>query len=158
MLDQTHSDLAMAFALESRAAARNQAAALKAEQEERTQEALFFRAVAQGQSVAARRLLLLLRGKIGSTDENLAQAFTVELPESMEAYADYQARAEGPAANAFKQVLEINRRLREFHRRLQQGQAGAYKVCTICGCVLAGDHDDNCPVCGAIPEKIETVA
>jgi rubrerythrin len=158
MLDQTLSDLAMAFALESRAAARYETSALKANQEGRAQEALFFRAAAKGQSVAAKRLLMLLRGKIGSTDANLAQAFEEELPQRMRTYADFQDRAEGPALNALKQVLDVGCRQEEFHQRLKKGETGSYKVCTICGCLLPEGHLENCPVCGAIPEKIEAVA
>lgn len=157
MLEQIQLDLALAFALESRASARNQAFALKAEQEGRAPEARLLRAAAQGQSVAARRLLMLLRGKISSTNENLAQAFEQELPERLQAYADYRERAGGPAKSAFKQALEIGRRQEELYQRLNKGQADSYKVCTICGCLVLEDHTEPCPVCGAVPEKFEAI-
>ena len=157
MFDQAQFDLALSFALESRAAARNQAFALKAEQEGRAQDALFFRAAAQAQSVAARRLMLLLRGKIGGTDENLVDAFERELPQRIKNYEEYIGRSEGPAASAFKQALDISQRQDELYQRLKQGQADAYKVCTICGCLVTGEYKERCPVCGALPEKFEPV-
>ena len=157
MLDQAQLDLALAFTLESRASARNQAFALKAEQEGRAQEARLLRAAARGQSVAARRLLMLLRGKISSTDENLAEAFEQELPERLQVYADYRARAAGPAKGAFSQALEIGRRQQELFQRLKNNQPDSYQVCTICGCLVLGDHAESCPVCGAVPEKFEAI-
>ncbi len=157
MLEQTQLDLALAFALESRAAARNQAFALKAEQDGRAQEAAFFRAAAQAQTVAARRLMLILRGKIGGTALNLAEAFEQELPERLAGYEDYMTRASGPAASAFKQALEIGRRQGELHQRLMEGEADSYQVCSICGCLVAGDPPERCSVCGAIREKFNPV-
>ncbi len=157
MLDQTQLDLALAFALESRASARNQAFALKATQEGRAQEAKFLRAAAKGQSVAARRLLMLLRGKIGATDENMVEAFEQELPERLQTYADYLGRASGPSAGAFKQALEIGRRQEELYQKLKKDELDSCQVCTICGCLVPGDHSDRCPVCGAIPDKFEPV-
>ncbi|MFH2128306.1 MAG: rubredoxin-like domain-containing protein [Pseudomonadota bacterium] len=157
MLEKTQLDLALAFALETRAAARNQAFALRAAQDGRAQEAAFFRAAAQAQSVAARRLLLILRGKIGGTALNLAEAFERELPERLAGYEDDITRATGSAAGAFKQALEIGRRQGKLYQRLMEGEADSYQVCSICGCLVAGDPPERCPVCGAIREKFDPV-
>lgn len=157
MFDQTQLDLALSFALESRAAARNQAFALKAEQVGRAQDALFFRAASQAQTVAARRLMLILRGKIGGTEDNLAEAFQQDLPQRLNDYAEYIDRASGPAASAFKQALDIGQRQEELYQRLKQGQEDAYQVCTICGCLVDGEHTERCPVCGALPAKFDPV-
>jgi rubrerythrin len=157
MFDQTQFDLALAFAMESRAAARNQAFALKAEQDGRAQDALFFRAAAEAQTVAARRLMLLLRGKIGGTDENQADAFEQDLPQRVKKYEEHIGRSEGPAASAFKQALDICQRQDALYQRLKQDQSDTYKVCTICGCLVTGEHNERCPVCGAVPEKFELV-
>lgn len=157
MLEPSQLDLALAFALESRAAARSQAYALKAVQEGRSQEAKFFRAGAQAQSVAARRLLLILRGKIGNTEQNLAEGFAEELPQRLKSYEEYISRAEGPAVSAFKQALETGRRQAELHARLREGRADDYQVCTICGCLVAGEPPQRCPVCGALREKFQPV-
>ncbi len=157
MPDQTQLDLALAFAAESRAAARNQAFALKARQEGHAQEARLFQAVAQGQSVVARRLLMLLRGKIGATTDNLAEAFGQELPARLRSYQEYQDRAQGAPASAFGQAREVARHQEELYRRWREGAAETYQVCTICGCVLAGEPPQSCPVCGAIKEKFQAV-
>lgn len=157
MSDQTQLDLALSFALESRAAARNQAFALKAEQEGRAKDALFFRAAAQAQSVAARRLMLILRGKISGTEENLADAFQRDLPQRIKNFQEYVTRSEGPASATFKQALKVGRHQEELYQRLRQGEADTYQVCTICGCLVTGEHTERCPVCGALPEKFTPV-
>jgi rubrerythrin len=157
MLEPAQLDLALAFALESRAAARNQAFALKAIQEGRSQEAKFFRAAAQAQNVVARRLLLILRGKIKDTEQNLAEAFAEELPQRLKNYEECIARAQGPAVSAFKQALETGRRQVELRARLQEGRVDDYQVCTICGCLVAGEPPQRCPVCGALREKFQPV-
>jgi rubrerythrin len=68
MSERVVKNLASAFASESKAAVRNAAFALKADQEGHPQLARLFRAVADADSVHARRFLLLMRGKIGTTE------------------------------------------------------------------------------------------
>jgi len=71
MTDKTEKNLAYAFAAESKAAVRNAAFAGKADREELPQIAKLFRAVSEAESIHARRFLLMMRGKIGSTEDNL---------------------------------------------------------------------------------------
>ncbi|MBW2709993.1 MAG: rubrerythrin family protein, partial [Deltaproteobacteria bacterium] len=79
MADLTEKNLAYAFAAESKATIRNEAFAKKAETEGYTQIARLFRAISDAESVHARRYLELMRGKIGSTEENLETAFNNEI-------------------------------------------------------------------------------
>ena len=72
MSQKTEKNLAYAFSAESKAAARNYVFAKKAEAEGYTQAARLFRAVSDAESVHSRKFLMLMRGKIGSTEENLA--------------------------------------------------------------------------------------
>ena len=86
MTDKTEKNLAYAFAAESKAAARNAAFAAKADREELPQMAKLFRAVSEAEAVHARRFLMMMRGKIGSTEENLETAFENEIKANAEEY------------------------------------------------------------------------
>ncbi len=86
MSDKTEKNLAYAFAAESKAAIRNDAFAKKADKDGYAQIARLFRAVSDAESVHARRFLLLMRGKVGSTEENLDAAFHNEIRANVEEY------------------------------------------------------------------------
>ena len=86
MPEKTEKNLAYAFAAESKAAIRNGAFSKKADVEGYSQIARLFRAVSEAESVHARRFLLLMRGKIGSTEENLETAFKNEIKANAEEY------------------------------------------------------------------------
>ena len=79
MSKKTEKNLSYAFGAESKAAARNEVFAKKAEMEGYTQVARLFRAVSDAESVHSRKFLMLMRGKIGSTEENLETAFENEI-------------------------------------------------------------------------------
>ena len=61
MSDKTEKNLALAFAAESKAAARNAAFAQKAEKDGYAQIARLFRAVSDAESIHARRYLIRLK-------------------------------------------------------------------------------------------------
>ena len=76
MPEKTDRNLALALASESQASARDTAFAQKADHEANPLLARLFRALAESESVHARRYLLLLRGKIGGNQENLESALS----------------------------------------------------------------------------------
>ena len=108
---KTEKNLAYAFAAESKASARNETFALKAAMEGYTQIARLFRAVSDAESVHARRYLLLMRGKIGSTAENLETAFQKEIKANVEEYPklikDAAAEDQKAALKAFSQSRDV---------------------------------------------------
>ena len=115
---KTEKNLAYAFAAESKASVRNAAFARKAEMEGYTQIARLFRAVSEAESVHARRYILLMRGKVGSTEENLEAAFQNEIKANLEEYPKLikEASEEGDkgALEAFSQARDVE----SFHARL----------------------------------------
>ena len=86
MGEKTEKNLAIAFAAESKAAARNLAFGQKAQHDGYEQIGRLFRAVADAESVHAQRYLRLMRGKIGSTEENLDAAFHNEIKANVDEY------------------------------------------------------------------------
>jgi rubrerythrin len=157
--------LAWALAAESRAAARGQAFAQKAEQEGLSGWARLLRALAEAQAVHARRYLLLLRGKIGATADNLRQAF---VEESQARAAEYERLAgearqagEKTLAMALTQAVQVERCYAELYAQAGGGangpETGSYAVCQVCGYIAADRPPARCPVCSAVPEKFKGV-
>jgi rubrerythrin len=158
MSDNTRKNLDFAFAAESKASARNLAFALKAEQEGYAQLARLFRAVADAQSVHAYRYLLSMRGKIGSTQENLDRSYWNEFRASTEDYPRFLRDAEKdgnrPVRKAFSHARDVNAQHAELFREATKdmllGSEAEFYVCQICGHISLDSIPENCPVCHAV--------
>jgi rubrerythrin len=165
MATKTETNLAYAFAAESKAAARNSAFAAKADQEEYAQIARLFRAVAEAESVHARRYLLLMRGKVGSTEENLEAAFQNEIRANVDEYPkliqDATADQNSAAEKAFAQARDVESRHAELYKHAMNDMLGErenlYYVCQVCGYVAEEEPPENCPICGAVKGKFKRV-
>jgi rubrerythrin len=156
--------LAKAFSEQSKASARNAAFALKAEQDGYPQLARLFRAVSNADSVHARRFLLLMRGKIGSTEENLQAALKSEL-EAEKGYYPPMVEASKEESKAVKKAFEQSMATDGEHAKLYL-EAGEdlltqrdtiYYVCQICGHIHTEGIPDGCPVCHAVPGRFQKV-
>jgi rubrerythrin len=164
MSDKIEKNLAFAFAEESKATARNAAFALKAEQEGYTELARLFRAVTDADSVHARRFLLLMRGKIGTTEENLKAAFQNEAKANKEHYPGRveDARKSSKAVKkAFMQSMETDGEHAELYKNAMHDMLAKtkteYYVCQICGHISEDFVPENCPVCHAVPGRFKKV-
>jgi len=149
-------ELAQAFALIAQAAARARAFAQKAAQDGESADARLLEALAASQETQAERLRLLLRGKIGPTAQNKAEAFGPALERLM---ADLSALAtaaqddgQSVAARAMANCRQVAEGLRALASR-PAGPAQAYHVCQVCGFVQPDAPPERCPVCGAVPGK-----
>ena len=163
MSDKIERNLASAFAEQSKAAVRNAAFALKAEQEGYPQLAKLFRAVADADSVHARRFLLLMRGKIGTTEENLKAALRSEADAHREHYPAMvkDAREASKAVKkAFSQSMKTDGEHAELYSKAMTDmlaeKKAEYYVCQICGHI---EHfvPENCPICGAVSGRFKRV-
>ncbi len=155
--------LAEAFVRQSLAAAKNRVRAQKAALEKHPGEALFL-ALALAQEVQAKKALLLMRGRIGATAENLAEALQESREMAMEALPwTVLAQAEGDRA-AGALLVQMARALAS-HLALREpdasqpgaSESAAYHVCGICGYIHTGGNPGRCPVCQALPEKFTSV-
>ena len=162
-------NIARAFAEESRAAVRNTAFALKADKEGFPEMARLFRVMADADAIHARRFLNLMRGKIGSTAENLKEALDHEKRAKEEHYPPMVKEAKS-AAKAVKKAFTQSMLTDGEHAKLYEGAmedmlagsdlAGSdrvYYVCQICGHVHLGEIPGNCPVCHAVPGRFKKV-
>ncbi|MBF0526897.1 MAG: rubrerythrin family protein [Deltaproteobacteria bacterium] len=165
MAEKTEKNLAYAFAAESKAAERNKAFALKADNEGYTQIARLFRAVSDAESVHARKYLMLMRGKIGTTEENLETAFQNEIRANVDEYPklikDASDEDAKPALTAFSQSRDVESRHAELYKRalndMMEERETDYYVCQVCGYVNEAEAPEKCPVCGAVHEKFKKV-
>jgi rubrerythrin len=150
--------LAEAFVRQSLAAAKNRVRAQKAALEKHPGAALFL-ALALAQEVQAKKALLLMRGRIGATAENLAEALQESREMAMEALPwTVLAQAEGDRA-AGALLVQMARALAS-HLALREpdaSESAAYHVCGICGYIHTGGNPGRCPVCQALPEKFTSV-
>ncbi len=152
---QPESDpLALAFVHQSVAAAKNRVRAQKAAIE--GGPAPLFLALAQAQEVHAKKALMLLRGRIGNADENLAEAVQEARELAVESLGwTVLAQAEGEAATA-SLLLQMARAV-VSHLAPRSDSGARYWVCGICGHIHAGSEPGRCPVCHAVPEKFSQV-
>lgn len=166
MSGKTEKNLAYAFAAESKASVRNATFAKKAEMEGYSQIARLFRAVSDAESVHARRYLMLMRGKIGSTEENLEAAFQNEIKANVEEYPKLiKEAAEDENRNVMKAFSQA-RDVESFHAELYKkalndmvsDRETEYYVCQVCGYISEDQAPDKCPVCGAVTEKFRQIS
>jgi rubrerythrin len=162
---KTQKNLAGAFAAESKASVRNDAFAKKADAEGYAGIARLFRAVSEAESVHARRYLMLMRGKIGSTEENLEAAFQSEIKANVEEYPNLikEATEEGEdaALKAFSHARDVEDRHAELYKKAMNDMLSerqtTYYVCQVCGFVAEDEAPQNCPVCGAVKGKFKKI-
>ena len=139
--------------------------ARKADSEGYTYIARLFRAVSEAEAVHARRYLLLMRGKIGSTEENLETAFQNEINANVEEYPKLirDASDEGmeSALKAFSHSKDVEAGHAELYKKAMNDMLADretdYYVCQVCGYVAEDNPPDNCPICGAVKGKFKPV-
>ena len=166
MTDKTEKNLAYAFAAESKASARNATFARKADMEGYSQIARLFRAVSDAESIHAHRYLLLMRGKIGSTEENLETAFQNEIKANVEEYPklikDASAEDNKSVLKAFSQARDVESLHAELYKKALNDMVSEreteYYVCQVCGYISEDEAPDKCPICGAVKEKFKSVS
>ncbi|RLB17970.1 MAG: rubrerythrin family protein [Deltaproteobacteria bacterium] len=165
MTDKTEKNLSYAFAAESKAAIRNDAFAKKADKEGYTQIARLFRAVSDAESVHARRFLLLMRGRVKSTEENLDAAFHNEIRANVDEYPklikDATDENNQGALRAFSHARDVESRHAELYKKAMNDmlaeRLSKYYVCQVCGYISEDNPPENCPVCGAVKAKFNLV-
>jgi rubrerythrin len=165
MSEKTEKNLGYAFAAESKAAIRNEAFAMKADKDGYKQIARLFRAVSNAENVHAKRYLLLMRGRVGSTEENLETAFNNEIKANVEEYPKLikDATDEGVdgALKAFSHARDVEARHAALYKKAMNDMLAEretdYYVCQVCGYINEDNAPENCPVCGAVKTKFKKI-
>ena len=157
MNEKAYQHLATAFVLETVAAAKNEIRARKAVSDARLKAARFLRALTSAQRVHSNKGLMLLRGKIGSTDKNIADLMQT-LEQSVATYESILEEVEGAAKRFVDQLLRTTRNHLGLLRKCNEQDDKIYFVCQICGFIATEKVPENCPVCQAVKEKFLKIA
>lgn len=164
MGEKTLENLMAAFAGESQANRKYLAYAKQAEKEGKMNAAKLFRAAAEAETIHAHKEFELA-GKLGTTSENLKDAFGGEMYENETMYPDFlkdaEAEGETKVAKLFKQIGEVE----GIHAGLYQAcldnlendqEEMNFYVCPVCGNITVG-QPDKCDVCDAVGSKFQEV-
>jgi rubrerythrin len=165
MAEKTEKNLLSILAAESKMAARHTAFAQKADHEADPRAARLFRAFSESKSVQARRCLLLLRGRIGTTRENLAAALELERQAYDALYPRLIREAEDEGMKTAEMVFFQSREVAPVQAALlektlipeKDSNPVDYYVCQVCGYVSENRAPEKCPICGAIPGKFKHI-
>jgi rubrerythrin len=153
------------FSRESRGASRAEAFALQAHKDGHPELTLLLRALSMAKGVHAKRFGHLLRGKIGSTEENIKEALETEMS-SREEYSEIvsEIKKSDPSGAIRKGFIQSRKTVEEYIDLLSNVMEGkappentVYYVCRICGHIHLDSVPQNCPVCGAVPGRFEKV-
>ena len=158
-MSETEKNLKEAFAGESQANRKYLAFAKKAEQDNMKGVAKLFKAAAAAETIHAHNHLEVLKG-IGSTLENLKEAYGGEHHEFTSMYPEFikaaKAEKNNAALKSFHWANEVEKVHGELYQKaLQAVESGAtvpekdYYICKKCGYTVGDSAPDKCPVCGA---------
>jgi rubrerythrin len=161
---RTKNNLHTAYVEEAKASIRLRAFAEQAQKEGFTQMAHLFRTIAAAEEVHALSHFRKL-GAVGSTEENMEQAFSSESDVASKAYQEFIAVAEEENERAALISFSHARDAEASHASLYKAAMGAmledaeteFHLCTVCGYVTSSAPPDKCPVCQAPKERFRQV-
>ena len=166
MGEKTHRNLYEAFVGEAKAHFRLLAYAEKAEEEELSQIAALFRAVAEAERIhTTRNLQLLGEVVVKDTETNLQASFQREEKASGVFYPQFiqEAEEEGDrrAVVSFSQARDVEEGHAALYKRalrhLLAETVQVYHVCQVCGYIAEGKAPERCPICNAAREQFRQV-
>ena len=157
MNEKADQHLETAFVLETVAAAKNEISARKAGREGRSEAARLLRALTSAQRVHSNKGLMLLRGKISSTDKSIADLMQT-LERSVATYESILVEVEGVVRRFVNQLLRTTRNHLGLLRKYNEQEERIYFVCQICGFIVTEEAPEHCPVCQAVKEKFLEIA
>ena len=104
-----------------------------------------------------------MRGRVGSTEENLETAFNNEIKANVEEYPklikDATAENADGALKAFSQARDVEARHAALYKKAMTDMLAeretTYYVCQVCGYINEDSAPDNCPVCGAVKTRFK---
>jgi rubrerythrin len=163
MPQDLESRMKLAMASESASAARNRLYAAKAKKDGRSQLAKLMTAMATGEQISARRALIYLRGKIGQAGPHLEELQRQKETAASQIYPTDQQTAgsagDRSADAAFAQFAQVSRNHADVLKKPDiDSAAHDFYVCQVCGYIALDEVPEQCPVCGAVPERFKTAA
>lgn len=136
---------------------RSKVFALQAKKDGHVEIAKLFKALTASQAIQAHRFLIQIRGKTGSTSDNIRSTFEQNIPAWIDEYNSLASEAEKQGAKAletgFRHSATVQQQAIDLHKKLEKsGNNADYYVCDFCGYLAQNEAPENCPVCTA-PKK-----
>ena len=166
MQEKTKQNVYTAFIGEAKAYFRLSAYAQKADEEQEPQIALLFQAIAEAERVHATRQMNLLKNLlVKDAETNLETSFQQEKSISENTYPEFVKDAEDEGETLAALAFSHARDAESYHAKLYErviyhvikNVVKAYHICQVCGYVTDKKIPKKCPVCGAPPEKFNTI-
>jgi rubrerythrin len=119
--------------------------------------------MATGEQISARRALIYLRGKIGQAAPHIKELRRQKEAAAAQGYPlDRQSAGSAgdrSAEAAFAQFAQVSRN----HAAVLEdpdidSAAHDFYVCQVCGYIALDAVPEQCPVCGAVPERFKVAA
>lgn len=134
--------------------ARKKVYAKKACVEKRNDLSRLLQAIAESESVQARRILSNLRGQIDNTERYLTTVFADEIGGVIKKYESLldqiDPQDEKAVSTALSQLLEAERQTQRLSPEKQGGEATPrfpnYYVCQFCGYITIESQPTSCPI------------
>lgn len=160
MSDELEKRMKLTMAAESASAARNRLYAAKGKKDGRLQLAKLMTALASGEQISARRALIYLRGKIGDADAHLETLRRHKQEDATRGYPASRkaatAAGDRSAAAAFEQFGKVSHNHAVVLDKPDITAADhEFYVCQVCGYIALDAVPDQCPICGAVPERFK---
>lgn len=161
MKNITDTKMAMTFAELSASAARNQLCAQQAEKKGDLQTAKLLEAVAESESIKARRTLVYLRGKMSDLTSYLQDLIeekhriaSIDYPALATEFAEEGLKHETETFSRYAAVAKNHHQL--LSEMLGTAEATQLYICTVCGFIASSVAPENCPVCNAVGKKFKS--
>ncbi len=153
------------FSLLTKASARKKVYAQKAAQGEQEELGHLLRVLSHSESIQARRILNLIKGKIDTSDQYVATIFEDEIEEVVDGYAGALLLAQKEEDKVFtlalSQLKAAEVRARSFYSKktksIKNEQRQEYFVCQFCGYIHTENIPEQCPICGAAKSGFKEV-
>lgn len=146
--------------------ARKKIYALRALKEGQPELARLFSAISSSEAAQAARILIQLRGRTGSNDQNRGLAFEQEIPATIESCLQIARLADDSGDKAIHGACAQSAKVQRMHLNLykklgrsaaDQDQVSSYHVCQFCGFIMAAKAPDHCPICTAPASRFQQV-
>ena len=136
---------------------------LRAAKEGRTELVSLFSSLGISLNNQANRLMMQVRGSVGSIDDAAEEVYSDILPASVEKYLQLTGQAEQMGSKAlvtgFSHYGKVQRKnISLYQQALRDTRQTDYHVCNFCGYVCRDKAPENCPICTAPKQRFTEVS
>jgi len=162
MIGNPSDSMVRIFLNESLSAARNRTHAQRASAEGDMGMAAWLDAVAVGEEVRAKRILMKIRGKVQMVDDHYSELVKAKQEELKSDYpvikAEYEEQEDQTTVKLlikYEKAVENHLDLLKQFQEEKPNESTSYFVCQVCGYIALDEAPERCPACNAIRDRFE---